>query len=266
MAVVGAAQLDRAEARGIRGQQRVGAGAGRVEGGSPGGVGEPAGAASAGRRPRRSGLQRLGDRAAGGENAPSAGACRPRTTASRARRSPSRSASGMGERKWSSTPRRCTGAASRRRSRPAAVSSAQDPRASVGQARRATSPSTCEPVDEARDAAARQHDPVGELAHPEAPLVGDRELDEGVVVGEGEAAFDLELRLQAPRHHGVGLQEGDPRAQARIIGAGRPDDVGGGAGTRGALRHRSPGRVLARATRMIAPLRSGSCTRNYSGI
>ena len=165
------------------------------------------------------------------------GACRLRTIPSRARTNPSRSASAIGERKCFSTPRRWTGAASRSRSRPAGVSSAP-PRARPSGRRaepRARRPRAGRPGARRRCATARR---APRAAHPQAPVIGDRQLDQRVVLGERDSALRGELGFQAPRHDGVRLQERDPRAQARVVGAGGPGHAGGVAGRRAGLRHR----------------------------
>ena len=107
---------------------------------------------------------------------------------------------------------------SRSRSRPAAVRSASWPRASVSQAIRSTQPCGLEAVDEPGDPAPRQEDPLGEDVHPDPPSRRRRDLEQRVVLGEGQAVGRLELVVEPAGDPGMRLEEASPRGDARRIG------------------------------------------------
>ena len=70
------------------------------------------------------------------------------------------------------TPRTWVGAASRRRFHPSSVSTALEPRRSVGHCRRSTSPGRTRPSIAPGDAARREVQRLGEVAHPQAVVAG----------------------------------------------------------------------------------------------
>ena len=86
-----------------------------------------------------------------------------------------------------------------------------------------------EAVDEPGDPAAREQDAGGEDAHPQPPARGRGELEQRVVLGQRDAVSGLELLVEAAEQAGVGVQEGAPRAEARVIRGGREPGTGSAA-------------------------------------
>ena len=75
-----------------------------------------------------------------------------------------------------------------------------------------------EAVDEARHAAPTEQDPVGQLAHPQAPLRRDRQLEERVVLGQRHRLLGAELLVQAPADERVRLEERPPVVEVGMAG------------------------------------------------
>jgi len=82
-----------------------------------------------------------------------------------------------------------------------------------------------QPVDAPGQAAPREQDAVGEVAHPER-AAGGVELGEDVEVGQREVLLRLELGLERPDQRRVGGQERPPCEHAGAVGgeARRRDD------------------------------------------
>ena len=77
-------------------------------------------------------------------------------------------------------------------------------------------PADNEPVDESRGAGTRQQQRIGELAHAKAATGCGRELDEHVVVGEGQVLLGCQLAFQLTDDAGVRAQERAPGLESRI--------------------------------------------------
>ena len=68
-------------------------------------------------------------------------------------------------------------------------------------------------VDKARQTAAAEADPLGQLRHPKAAVGGHPELDEDVELGKGHVLLFDEFRLQLAQQGGLGIEKGGPGTQ-----------------------------------------------------
>jgi hypothetical protein len=72
-----------------------------------------------------------------------------------------------------------------------------------------------EPIHQPGHTAPRQDDPLGEDVHPDAPSGRVGNLEEGVVLGQGQAVGRLELLIETPGDPCMRRQEAPPRADPR---------------------------------------------------
>ena len=137
-------------------------------------------------------------------------------TGSSMRSSSARSSGPRRSRKCSVMPRRWVGVAARRRRRPARVSEAHCPRRSSSQVTRSTSPSatsrSTRRVTPERDRSSRS---ASSLIRSRRS-VGGGELDEDVVVGQGEVLLGLELALELAHHASACARRKALQAAARV--------------------------------------------------
>jgi polyisoprenoid-binding protein YceI len=92
-------------------------------------------------------------------------------------------------------------------------------------------------IDQPGRARTREQEPIGEVAHPQPPIVRRGQLDEDVVVDEGQIMLVHELALELPGKARV-------RAQERVPGA-------------------EPGVVARYLLGHTVSVRADSCTRNH---
>ena len=96
------------------------------------------------------------------------------------------------------------------------MSEAHCPRRSSSHTTRSTRPIRDQSIHEAGGARPRQEQSIRQLAHPKAAVLGGGELDEDVVVGQGEVLVGLELALELADHAGMRAQKGAPGGEPGV--------------------------------------------------
>ena len=75
-------------------------------------------------------------------------------------------------------------------------------------------------VDQARQAARREHHPVGQVRHPQRVAGCPSQAEEDVVVTERDAVLGPELCVERPRQVVVGMEKRLPRAELGVADSG----------------------------------------------